>query len=65
MTKGTRTKALSRRTILKTVGAVGLAAAAGGACQPRVRASDRRARAQSSPRLGATSPHAIRRSASA
>ena len=29
MTKGTRTEALSRRTILKTVGAVGLAASAG------------------------------------
>jgi NitT/TauT family transport system substrate-binding protein len=29
MTKGTRTKALSRRTILKTVGAVGLVATAG------------------------------------
>jgi NitT/TauT family transport system substrate-binding protein len=29
MIKGTRTKALSRRTILKTVGAVGVAGAAG------------------------------------
>ena len=29
MTKGTQIKALSRRTILKTVGAVGLAATAG------------------------------------
>lgn len=64
MTEGTRTKALSRRTILKTVGAVGVAGATG-VLASRVFAPAIAGPAPKVRLAWRTSPHVIRRLASA